>query len=92
MNQPDIILLATLNDRDMLAVNFWEDGQVGKPEPGAADELPSVIRHFTAHGYTYHRNLESSIVSSLLVRTGCDVATARKTVNNFLRQYYPRIH
>jgi hypothetical protein len=84
MNQPDIILIAHMNNRDVLAVNFWGDGQVSAPEPGTTDDLPTVIRHFTSHGYTYHRNLESSIVSALLVKVGFDVATARKTVNKFL--------
>jgi hypothetical protein len=84
MNQPDIILLAHMNNRDVLAVNFWGEGQVSAPEPGTTDDLPTVIRHFTSHGYTYHRNYETTMLSTLLVKVGCDVAASRQTVNKFL--------
>ncbi len=101
MNQPDIILLAHMNNHNVLAVNFWGEGQVSKPEPGTTDDLPTVIRHFRAEGYCgpfttgwlpfwLQRIVQwlhaRKIIGQYIVRQGFDVSKADKVVSEFLEQ------
>lgn len=91
--KPDVILIATLNPYDALAVNFFPDGTAGNPEPGLVAELPSVINHFKrSGGYEHYRNLGAVVESVFLVRRGFDVSKAREMVNDYLKKFYPRIH
>jgi hypothetical protein len=91
MINPDVILFATINDHDVLAVNFWGDGSASKPAPGVVDELPATIRYYQRHGYNHYRNLDSSITSVFMVKQGFDVETARKVVNKFLKEQVEKL-
>ena len=99
MNQPDIILLAQLNSRDMLAYCRWEDNRESTTS-GAVDELAELIAHYRSEDYCGPFSIGwlpywmqriaqwlgvKKIISQYIVRRGFSVSKADKMMSAFMR-------